>query len=154
MAAVVSGPELHEPLLDLARGVPEIPAPQRVYEILVVDPDPATTAAVQAAMPDAHVRQAGEVYSALYEVVTDHVDLIVAELRLPGASIFELLQRLRACRWTRVPVVVLSHARDSGGTLRALGVYAVLGKPVAGELLHDTLQHACEISSRHMCVMR
>ena len=140
------------PLLDLARGVPEIPAPQRVYEILVVDPDPATTAAVQAAMPDAHVRQAGEVYSALYEVVTDHVDLIVAELRLPGASIFELLQRLRGGgSW--VPVVVLSHARDS--VARCARRLRGARKPVAGaEPFYHTLQHACEISSRHMCVMR
>ena len=153
MAAVVSGPELHQPFLDHPRGLSEIPAPQRVYEILVVDPDPATAAAVQDAMPDANVRQAREVYSALYEAVSARVDLIVAELRLPGASIFELLQRLRA-GGSRVPVVVLSHFRDSGGTLRALGVYAVLGKPISRDLLHDTLQHACEIPSRHMRVMR
>ena len=153
MAAVVSVPDLQDPFPDHHGGVPGKPGPRRAYEILVVDPDPATAAAVQDAMPDACVRQARDIYCALYDVVSVRVDLIVAERWLPGASVVDLLQRLRAAG-SRVPVVVLSHARGSIGTLRALGVYAVLGKPVAGDLLHDTLELACEMPSRHMRVMR
>jgi two-component system nitrogen regulation response regulator GlnG len=57
-------------------------------------------------------------------------DLVVSDIRMPGATALEILEAMRDCEG--VPPVILITAfptEDNLGAARKLGVAAVLGKP-------------------------
>jgi CheY-like chemotaxis protein len=78
--------------------------------VLVVDPDPGAAEIVSHALPGTDVHRVDSVYEALAHYDGHHVDLIVAERLLPGASADELLRRLERAGH-EVPVVLCSHRR-------------------------------------------
>jgi DNA-binding NtrC family response regulator len=78
--------------------------------VLVVDPDPAAADVVRGALPGAEIHRVDSIYEALAHCEHHHVDVMVAERLLPGASADELLRRLERAGHT-VPVVLCSHRR-------------------------------------------
>ena len=78
--------------------------------VLVVDPDPGAADVVSAALPGADVHRVDSIYEALAHCAHHHVDAMVAERLLPGASADELLRRLERAGYG-VPVVLCSHRR-------------------------------------------
>src|SRR5262245_3730076 len=78
--------------------------------VLMVDPDPAAADVVRAALPGTDVHRVDSIYEALAHYEHHHVDVIVAERLLPGASADELLRRLERAGYA-VPVVMCSHRR-------------------------------------------
>ena len=78
--------------------------------VLVVDPDAAAVDVVSGALPGAEVHRVDSIYEALAHCEHHHVDVIVAERLLPGASADELLRRLERAGHA-VPVVLCSHRR-------------------------------------------
>ena len=114
---------------------------RRAIEVLVVDPDMSTVSELRSALAGAVVHHAPDAYRALHELESGAVDVIVTELHLPGANGVELLERLCA-RESRVPVVVLSHARGAASQLCELGVAAVLTKPASSAALAAAVRHA------------
>ena len=78
--------------------------------VLVVDPDPGSLDVVRRALPGSDVHRVDSVYEALARVAGDHVDVVVAERLLPGASADDLLQRLEQAGY-HVPVILCSHRR-------------------------------------------
>ena len=78
--------------------------------MLVVDPDSGAADVVRHALPGTEVHRVDSVYEALAHCDGHHVDLVVAERLLPGASADELLRRLER-HGHAVPVVLCSHRR-------------------------------------------
>ena len=77
-------------------------------------------------------------------------DLVLLDLQMPGMDGQEFLSRLRAERPShRLPIVLISgsYTRDIGDEMRALGVMAVLAKPVPVRELVDLLHAAAELRS-------
>ena len=76
----------------------------------MVDPDPGRTTSCVIALPGTDVHRVDSVYEALAHFEHHHVDVMVAERLLPGASADELLRRLERAGYA-VPVVLCSHRR-------------------------------------------
>lgn len=76
------------------------------------------------------------------------VDCLITDVRMPGMSGLELLERVRA-DGSNLPVIVLTSVLDQGARARALelGAQAWLTKPVADDALLDQLKAA--IGSEH-----
>lgn len=72
-----------------------------------------------------------------------HIDCILTDIRMPGMSGLELIERMRA-EGRNQPVIVLTSVVDSGARARArdLGAPVWLMKPVADELLLGHLKAA------------
>ena len=71
------------------------------------------------------------------------VDCLITDVRMPGMSGLDLLERMRA-GGSRLPVIVLTSVLDPGARTRAfdLGAQAWLTKPVADEALLAELRSA------------
>ena len=115
------------------------PTGTRTLEVLVVDADPATVAVLHASLGDlARLHHVANAYQALYELRTQHIDVVVTELFLPGASGVDLLRRCRANK-VDVPAIVLTQASGAHPELDAFGVRYLLHKPVAAAVLRAAL---------------
>ncbi len=105
------------------------------FEVLVVDDDPATVAALTDSVGGlARFSYVGDGYQALYELTTRRIDAVVMELFLPGLNGVDLLRRM-CSHGLHVPVVVLTHASGAHPGLDALGVRHVLHKPASPDRL-------------------
>jgi two-component system response regulator FixJ len=73
----------------------------------------------------------------------DDFDCLITDVRMPGMSGIDLLERMRA-GGSNLPVIVLTSVLDSGTRARAfeLGAQAWLTKPVADDALLDQLKAA------------
>lgn len=71
------------------------------------------------------------------------VDCLITDIRMPGMSGLDLLERMRS-GGSDLPVIVLTSVLDAGARARAfdLGAQAWLTKPVADETLLDQLRSA------------
>jgi len=71
------------------------------------------------------------------------VDCLITDVRMPGMSGIDLLERMRA-GGSNLPVIVLTSVLDAGARAKALelGAQAWLTKPVADEALLDQLKSA------------
>ena len=105
--------------------------------VLVVDPDPGSIDVVCRAVPGTEVHRVDTVYEALAHFANHHVDALVAERLLPGASADELLERLQRDGYT-VPVILCSHRR-SPMTHQHPFVVAAFTKPVDVSALRAAL---------------
>jgi DNA-binding response OmpR family regulator len=101
--------------------------------VLVVDPDPGAADVVRTALPRADIARVDTVYEALAQFEHRHVDLLIAERLLPGASADDLLHRLERAGHA-VPVVLCSHRRTPM-THQHPFVVAAFTKPVDPEAL-------------------
>ena len=74
---------------------------------------------------------------------SNHVDCLITDVRMPGMSGLDMLERMRA-GGSDLPVIVLTSVLDPGARARALdlGAQAWLTKPVADEALLDQLRSA------------
>jgi len=70
-------------------------------------------------------------------------DCLITDVRMPGMSGLDLLERMRA-RGSDLPVIVLTSVLDSSARAKAfeLGAQAWLTKPVADDALLDQLKAA------------
>ena len=73
----------------------------------------------------------------------DRFDCLITDIRMPGISGLELLQRLKAAGST-MPVIVVTSVTDPSTRSRALegGAHAYLTKPVTDEVLLQSLKSA------------
>ncbi|RCS21905.1 response regulator [Phyllobacterium salinisoli] len=70
-------------------------------------------------------------------------DCLITDVRLPGISGLELLQRLKGMGSTMPVIVVTSHSDPNTRSLAiAIGAHAFLTKPVATEILLQHLKSA------------
>lgn len=123
------------------------------FEVLVVDDDPATVAALSDSVGElAHLRHVADGYQALYEMSTHRIDAMVLELFLPGASGVDVLRRMHA-HDLRIPAVVLTHTNGAHPGLDALGVYHVLHKPASPDLLRAALTDVLTIPANNVRAM-
>jgi CheY-like chemotaxis protein len=103
-----------------------------VRHILIVDDDPAIRRVVAdiLEMSSYGVREAANGAEALDDVRTSPPALVLLDLMMPVMDGWEFLRRCRsdqACG--RVPVAVMSAARDAGAISDELGASAFLPKP-------------------------
>lgn len=70
-------------------------------------------------------------------------DCLITDVRMPGMSGIDLLERMRA-GGSNLPVIVLTSVLDAGARAKALelGAQAWLTKPVADETLLDQIRSA------------
>lgn len=80
---------------------------------------------------------------AFLDSVQNHFDCLITDVRMPGMSGIDLLERMRA-GGSDLPVIVLTSVIDSSARARALdlGAQAWLTKPVADDALLDQLKAA------------
>jgi FixJ family two-component response regulator len=80
---------------------------------------------------------------AFLDNVQNHFDCLITDVRMPGMSGIDLLERMRA-GGSDLPVIVLTSVIDSSARARALdlGAQAWLTKPVADDALLDQLKAA------------
>lgn len=73
----------------------------------------------------------------------NHVDCLITDVRMPGMSGLDLLERMRA-EGSNLPVIMLTSVLDPSARARALdlGAQAWLTKPVADDALLDQLKAA------------
>lgn len=116
-----------------------------VQHVLVVDDDPAIRNVVAdiLEMSSYTVRLASNGVEALSEVVTHPPAMVLLDLMMPVMDGWEFLRRLRGSQ-VRVPVAVMSAARDAGAISDELGAQAFLPKPFE---LDDVLTVVKRLSS-------
>ncbi|WP_418139295.1 response regulator [Oceanimonas smirnovii] len=120
------------------------------YHIIIADDHPlfrnALQQAVQLAVQGAHLQEVDSIDS-LMELLskTDDTDLLLLDLKMPGASGFSGLTRLRA-QYPALPVVVVSASEDASVVQQAmrLGAVGFIPKsspmPVLVSALHTVLE--------------
>jgi EAL domain-containing protein (putative c-di-GMP-specific phosphodiesterase class I) len=84
--------------------------------------------------------------SALTMVKSSHYDVIVSDIRMPGADGLEFLHGVRQID-VDVPVVLMTGDPDLETAMKAvnLGAYRYLAKPVSIELLDETIRKASQM---------
>ena len=89
----------------------------------------------------------GEEYLAAFE--RSRPDCVVLDAHMPGATGFEVQQRMRACG-SRIAVVMISGHDGAGAEGLALsnGAHAYLRKPVDGVVLVNAIEGAIQASRR------
>lgn len=110
--------------------------------ILIVDDDPALLELAAAALEPLGrpVRTAADAASALESLGEGRPALLVLDLRLPGMSGLELMERVAAApALNGLPVLVVTAwaQRDVLDRARALGAEAVMTKPYSPAALRD-----------------
>lgn len=129
-----------------ARGVPAVPAAVRGRTALVVEDDDTNRRILVAqlgrwGMGSRTVRAAEELLDVLDDAPVP--DLVVLDMRLPGASGAEAAARLRAHpRWSTVPLVLLSSLGEVLAAHERAAFAAVLTKPVRAAELRRAVAHA------------
>jgi DNA-binding response OmpR family regulator len=95
--------------------------------VLVLDDDHAIAEVAAAVLVDGYeVVAAGQVEEGLRMVASEHPDLVLVDLDLPGADPVQLLARLREAATRELPVLVMSasddrHTRDRAAAAGATG---------------------------------
>jgi DNA-binding NtrC family response regulator len=117
----------------------------RAGSVLVVDPDPGAADVVRIALPRSDVHRVDTAYEALAHFEHRHVDVLIAERLLPGASADELLRRLERAGHA-VPVVLCSHRRTPMEHQHRF-VIAAFTKPVDPEALRRVVLGAATITA-------
>ena len=88
-------------------------------------------------------KEAGDVTGALEQILTDHVDVVLSDIGMPGNG-YNLLAKVRAMR-PETPVILMTGIEedDLGHRARAAGAYAYLIKPIQLSVLKQMLDEAC-----------
>ena len=124
-------------------------ATRRRHKILVIEDDPVARADLHARLQaNAYkVALAADAASAVTTVNRERPDLILLDLGLPAGDGFLVLERLRKLApLAAIPVLVVTGRTDPETRKRvtAMGVGAVLTKPVATEALLAAIHTALE----------
>jgi CheY-like chemotaxis protein len=118
--------------------------------LLVVEDDPDMSCLLDEILrPLGAVVAVPDVYQALNILRFEPVDAVVLDLVFPGASGFDLMERLRTLQ-TPTPVVVVTGlaSDDAVRRARALGAHAFVTKPFDVDLLLRTVAGVVD-ASRH-----
>lgn len=121
------------------------PVPVEALRILLVEDDP-TVAEVLAGLLAARGHQvvhAGHALAALRETASEHFDIGLLDLDLPGLGGIELARHLRN-QGHELPLLAVTARTDPdlAEQLRAAGMQGLLRKPVTGELLAAAIAEA------------
>ncbi len=113
-------------------------------QILVVDDEPQIRAMLGGLLKDAghHVLTSGSGEDALALLQQQSVDLILLDMRLPGMSGLEVLQRMQEHHFA-IPTVMISAHADIELAVQATqrGAYNLLEKPIQPERVLLEVQH-------------
>ncbi len=122
-----------------------VAATSQAPHVLVVDDDPDTAVAVRSVLGiGVTVVGMPDVYQALDHLEREHVDLLLVEVFLPGASGADLLRRINS-RPARV--VALTHASSVARLAPDVSVDGLLHKPPEPAALRAALDAA--VTARH-----
>lgn len=121
--------------------------------ILVVEDDPATRRFVVRALEHGgfEVTDVGAVPPALDLLAAgEHVDVLLADIGLPGASGFDLVDQVKAS-WPKLPIALMTADASTDVAVRALRskVDDFLAKPIAPDQLLDQVRTLVELGRRH-----
>lgn len=98
---------------------------------------------------DYFISEASSAEEALVEISRGPVDLLVTDLRLPGISGLELVERLRQINpRSRAILITGSPTEDVRRRAEALGVVAFLRKPVGTNAFVEIVNAALEMAAR------
>lgn len=84
-------------------------------------------AAIEAAGHRAHTAGAAQELLGRIKADVEHLDLIVLDLRLPGANGLEMIRAIRAIDGGRLPILVFSGTIASAAEVRSLAALGVAG---------------------------
>ena len=122
------------------------------YRILIVD-DSATTRAMvkriirMTDLADVQFLEAADGGAALELLAAGGtVDVILADLNMPGMDGFEMIRRIQAdARLARIPIVVISASPGAESREGIPDVSGVVGKPFSPEAIRDVIHKALEV---------
>jgi len=99
--------------------------------VLVVDDDPAIRQVIALALGDEgyEVDVAADGRAALAAIARHHPDLILLDMKMPGADGWEFVRHYRARYERQAPIVVLTAAPDVAERGEAVHAAAYLAKP-------------------------
>lgn len=119
------------------------------FSVLLIDDevDFVDVLAVRLARRGLTVRQEHTAEDGLEALAADPADVVVLDVRLPGMTGVQALERIKA-RFPAIEVVMLTGYADTETSVRVLelGAFDYLVKPVAIDELLERLQDACEAS--------
>lgn len=117
--------------------------------ILIADDEPAIRRTLELHLSEEGYRvlTAAEGRSAAEQAVTQEVDLVLLDLRLPGLDGFEVLRSIKERR-PELPVVMITAYDDMATAIEAirLGAMDHLGKPVDLDHLDEVIEKIFEMS--------
>ncbi|MBD3897490.1 response regulator [Halomonas sp. ML-15] len=136
------------------RALPPLPADQPQARLLVVDDNSANRRLLEAMLEDlglgAQLAASGEEALALGQ--SEHFDLVLMDIRLPGMDGIATTQALRRldAQWRDCPVVaVTAHAmQEERQRLLSSGLQEVLIKPVDHDALHELIKRRLAFAER------
>ena len=119
----------------------------RVPLLLLVDDEPRILSALRRTLrrePYEVLTAEGPV-EALRAIESQPLDLVMTDLKMPGMTGLELLERV-AARHPRAARILITGGTEviSDASLRAVGVRAVIAKPWDDAELKETLRAACK----------
>ena len=126
-------------------------APRYRGRILVIDDEPEIVDAITEYFGDAGYEVRGALSGGdglmLAEIAPPSVVLL--DLRMPGLSGIEVLERLQA-RWSRLPVIIVTGSHDipTAKSLSRRGAFDVVRKPFLWDDLHRCVTEALGSSGR------
>jgi len=112
--------------------------------VLVVDDELGPRESLRAILqPDYRVLTAMEGRQALYLVAHESVDIVLLDLRLPGLSGLQVLEKIKAFN-PAIEVIVVSGSDPYGADLEALRLHAFdyIPKPFHVSSLRETIKRA------------
>ena len=129
----------------MARRLHEHAKDFRLPTVLIVEDDLPLRAALTAALSAQgfEAKEAGDVPEALSQIASDHIDVVLSDIGMPGNG-YNLLARVREIR-PGTPVILMTGIEedDLGRRARDAGAYAYLIKPIQLSVLKHTLDQAC-----------
>ena len=126
-----------------------IPVPDTVCNVLVVDDDPMSRSLAVRALKDAgQVYQAETGFEALH-LLTLHaqIDIIMLDLRMPGQHGLETLEEISRIRPEAAVIIVTGFATDIPDEQASGAIFKVLEKPVTIGQLQDVVVEVNESRS-------
>ncbi|MFD0679046.1 MULTISPECIES: response regulator transcription factor [unclassified Paenibacillus] len=121
-----------------------------MYQLLIVDDEAAVLEGLRRKIPWEDfgidkVQIALSATKALDTLSSSHIDIVITDIRMPGMSGLELIEKIRA-RWPKTKCVLLTGIADFAYAQEAIksGASAYLLKPVSDEDVMNTVRNLTE----------
>lgn len=116
-------------------------------DILIVDDSPAVRkilqrVLVQAEVPLGKVYEANDGHEALARLKTEHIGLVLLDVKMPNMGGLELLQKIRCeTAWNCIPVIMITAEGSQNTVMQALelGADGYLRKPFTADKIKEKL---------------